>query len=1012
MLARILKVLPASRRVFLIVWPFLAIVLLLVILAAESLAILSAGRAYVEGESLWSKAQKESAMYLLRYAHTRAEQDYFRFVEALKVPLGDRKARIELEKPDPDYAIAYQGFLEGRNHPDDIPGMIELFRRFRHISYIDRAVRLWEDGDGAIAAFQAVGEELHQHISSGRATNASIHAFLDRIYAIDADLTPKADAFSASLGEATRWTKQILLISTIALAVTLVPIGIWLSRRMLKHSEAFEDALRRSEERFQLAVTGSNDGIWDWNIATDEIYYSPRCKELVGCGVDEIDDTREEFDARLHPDDREPTAAAVKAHLAGRGPYDVEFRLKCKSGEYRWFRARGQSVRNAVGRAVRMAGSLSDITDRKTAEAQLYAEKERAQVTLASIGDAVITTDTNGLVEYLNPVAEALTAWHLRDAEGLPLEGLLQIVDEKTHQPTADAIERVLREGRPVKIAANTLLVRRDGEEIAIDHSAAPIRDRSGQITGVVLVFRDVSRERQYAAKLSYQASHDALTGLINRREFEHRLRRALSSAAEFQRHHAVMYLDLDQFKVVNDTCGHPAGDELMRQISAVLQRRLREGDTLARLGGDEFGVLLENCPAEHAARIAEELRQTVADFPFAWHSRTFTLSVSIGVVNVANGLFTLAEVLSAADAACYMAKEKGRNRVQVYHPEDSELSLRQGEMEWVGRIHKALEDGAPVPVRAGDRPHRRNGGRRQARRVAHPHARRARRAGPPDGFHPRRRALQPHARDRPLGDPDCIRHARRYGGRRRARDRHVLDQPVRRVAGRRALAGVRARAVRHLRHLARHDLLRDHRDRGDRQSVEGGALHQRAQGARLPLLARRLRRRHVLLRLSQAPAGRLPEDRRRLREGHARRSHRPRDGRGDQPHRPRDGQEHHRRVRRERAAYWLPCATSGSTSRKGTEWPSPSRSASSSPSCACEVTCPQMRALGKQRALVLNKRRLARDCPRAPCRVLSCTTRAGRRKIAGFARSVALPGAYNTKLTLRRVDDAPIFLR
>ena len=168
--------------------------------------------------------------------------------------------------------------------------------------------------------------------------------------------------------------------------------------------------------------------------------------------------------------------------------------------------------------------------------------------------------------------------------------------------------------------------MRRDGEEIAIDHSAAPIRDRNGQITGVVLVFRDVSRERQYAAKLSYQASHDALTGLINRREFEHRLRRALASAAEFERHHAVMYLDLDQFKVVNDTCGHAAGDELMRQISAVLQRRLREGDTLARLGGDEFGVLLENCPAEHAARIAEELRQTVADFPFAWHSRSFSL--------------------------------------------------------------------------------------------------------------------------------------------------------------------------------------------------------------------------------------------------------------------------------------------------------------------------------------------------------------------------------------------------
>jgi diguanylate cyclase (GGDEF)-like protein/PAS domain S-box-containing protein len=691
--SRIAEVFPIGGKLFLLIWPFLAIVVLLVVLAAESITILSAGRGYVEGESLWSKAQKESVMHLLRYAHTRSEHDYANFVETLKVPLGDRQARIELEKPDPDYRIAYEGFLQGRNHPDDIPGMIMLFRRFRHVSYIDRSITLWTRGDELIEAFQKVGDELHRHIQSGHATTGSIRVYLDRIYAIDAELTPMTDEFSSSLGEATRWTKQVLLLATIALAGTLVPIGIMLSRRMLKHSDAFESALRRSEERFDLAVTGSNDGIWDWNLVSDEVYYSPRCLELIGCSAEDIEPNRAAFDSRIHPDDRRATVAALKAHLASGVQYDVEFRLKCRSGEYRWFRARGQSVRDAGGRAVRMAGSLSDVTDRKTAEAQLYAEKERAQVTLASIGDAVITTDTNGLVEYLNPAAEALTAWPLRDAEGLPLRGLLRLVDEKTHQAAPDPIERVLNEGRPVTIAHNTLLVRRDGEEIAIDHSAAPIRDRGGQISGVVLVFRDVSRERQYAAKLSYQASHDALTGLINRREFEHRLRRALSSAAEFQRHHAVMYLDLDQFKVVNDTCGHPAGDELMRQISAVLQRRLREGDTLARLGGDEFGVLLENCAPEHASRIAEELRQTVADFPFVWHTRTFALSVSIGVVNVANGLFTLTEVLSAADAACYMAKEKGRNRVQVTDPEDSELSLRQGEMEWVGRIHKALEE-------------------------------------------------------------------------------------------------------------------------------------------------------------------------------------------------------------------------------------------------------------------------------------------------------------------------------
>ncbi len=179
---------------------------------------------------------------------------------------------------------------------------------------------------------------------------------------------------------------------------------------------------------------------------------------------------------------------------------------------------------------------------------------------------------------------------------------------------------------------------------------------------------------------------------MINRREFEHRLSLALASARDLGRTHAMLYLDLDQFKIVNDTCGHAAGDELMRQVSMLLQGRLREGDTLARIGGDEFGVILENCSPEHAERIADELRQTVTDFHFVWHDRSFTIGVSIGLVLVAEGPLTLADVLSAGDAACYMAKEKGRNRVQLYHRKDSELAVRHGEMEWVARLHAALD--------------------------------------------------------------------------------------------------------------------------------------------------------------------------------------------------------------------------------------------------------------------------------------------------------------------------------
>jgi diguanylate cyclase (GGDEF)-like protein/PAS domain S-box-containing protein len=609
------------------------------------------------------------------------------------VNLGDRKAREEMEKPDPDYAVAWQGLVEGRTHPDDIPHVIKLYRRFRHVPLIEEVVRVWEQGDLLIEQLIVAAEDLRREVTARSPSQERISAIIDRIYAIDGQLTPLEDRFTKTLGDAGRTTQTLLIVGNLVAAFTLIPIGIFFSHRVVRRRAEAEEALKRSQERFNLAVTGSNDGLWDWAIDTGEVYYSPRFKQLLGLRENEMEGTMAALLSRLHEEDKAAIEAALEAHLQHGAPFDIEMRLATKSGEYRWFRSRGQSVRDSAGKAVRMAGAITDTTDRRLAAAELFAEKERAQVTLASIADGVITTDNDGWVEYLNPVAEELTGWKTEAARGLPLQAVFRIVDETTRKLAPSPIELVLREERTVEMAATSLLVRNDGTEIPIVQSAAPIRARSGKITGVVLVLHDVSSERQYAAKLSYQASHDSLTGLINRAEFEHRLALALKSSAQIGRHHAVMYLDLDQFKVVNDTCGHAAGDQLMRQVSALLQRRLREGDTLARLGGDEFGVLLENCSSENALRIADELRQTVTDFHFAWENRSFNIGVSIGVVNVEDGLFTITDVLSAADAACYMAKEKGRNRVQVYHREDSELTMRHGEMEWVARLQKALEE-------------------------------------------------------------------------------------------------------------------------------------------------------------------------------------------------------------------------------------------------------------------------------------------------------------------------------
>ena len=331
--------------------------------------------------------------------------------------------------------------------------------------------------------------------------------------------------------------------------------------------------------------------------------------------------------------------------------------------------------------------------ERDQAEAALYAEKERALVTLQSIGDAVITTDIEGRVEFLNPVAEALTGWSNSDARGVSLPRVFKIVNEFTRLPVESPVDKVLREGIIVGLANHTVLIARNGREYAIEDSAAPIRARDGRILGVVLVFHDVSEKRKLTHQLSHQARHDALTGLINRSEFESQLEELLDSATNQLKQHALLYLDLDQFKVVNDTCGHGAGDELLRQLTAHIQRKVRESDTFARLGGDEFGVLLENCPLDQALRVATILLDEVRIFRFIWLDKTFAVGVSIGLVAITEASGNSANVLAAADTACYAAKDKGRNRVQVYSPDDSEMAERHGEMHWVARIAKAFEE-------------------------------------------------------------------------------------------------------------------------------------------------------------------------------------------------------------------------------------------------------------------------------------------------------------------------------
>ena len=319
--------------------------------------------------------------------------------------------------------------------------------------------------------------------------------------------------------------------------------------------------------------------------------------------------------------------------------------------------------------------------------------KELAEVTLHSIGDGVVTTDQDGNIGFMNPVVEQMLGVALKDVKGKKLRDLMLILDEETGKEIKNPITQCLNENRSIELDNNCAIQRSDDKEYPVEITVSPIAGNRGEVHGAVIVLHDVREARALQRELSYQASHDPLTGLYNRREFDRELQRALEHTKRDNEEHALCYLDLDQFKIINDTCGHAAGDQLLQKLTAALRGKLRKADTLARLGGDEFGVLLTHCPIERAIEVAEGLRVLIKEFRFVWGDKCFQIGVSVGLVPVTQEQSCAAEILSAADMACYVAKEQGRNRVHVYQLDDENMHHRRNEMGMVSAVRRALAE-------------------------------------------------------------------------------------------------------------------------------------------------------------------------------------------------------------------------------------------------------------------------------------------------------------------------------
>jgi diguanylate cyclase (GGDEF)-like protein/PAS domain S-box-containing protein len=386
------------------------------------------------------------------------------------------------------------------------------------------------------------------------------------------------------------------------------------------------------------------------------------------------------------------TLAVTRALAGQNGPALTEVELADAHGQVTRLELSGSAVESGGRRVVLF-----------TAEEMLPHREQpggatapaRSQLALDSLGEGLLTTDAHGLIDYVNRAAESLTGIRREDAIGKSFGAVMGFVDEHDRRPLPDPVQQCLGSGSRVNLGRRAILIARaTGNELGIEATASPIRGAEGEVAGVAVMLHDVSELRGLTQQMTYQASHDALTGLVNRREFERRLGEALEVARAGRQGHVMCYLDLDRFKAVNDTSGHLAGDNMLREVAALVREAVRDSDTVARLGGDEFGVLLVGCPLEKARQIADDIWRAIGEYRFVWKDRIFSVGVSIGIVELTGESNSLEEIMNAADSACYVAKKQSDSHVHVYSSHDEVVARSRGEIHWLQRLQAALRDG------------------------------------------------------------------------------------------------------------------------------------------------------------------------------------------------------------------------------------------------------------------------------------------------------------------------------
>lgn len=652
-----------QRKLLPVLAIFLSITLVSLLLTFLALGIQSSVRGYVAGEGLWSKTQRDAVFLLARYGLTRDPAYLSRFEQALAVPLGDRAARIELQKPHYDPAIATRGFLQGGNHPEDIAGMIRLFRCCSQISYIEQAIKYWTLGDEHVADMQELARQLKAEIESAAPSEQRIQDILRRLEAVNDSVRPLEAAFTTTLGDAARWVTRLLFLTTASIIFLLIALGGYVSWRIL-------NSIRESEERYRLLLNTANDALividqdsgtmLDVNAKAEQLMGRP-AEALIGSAYgDYLPDPSSRTGHTLPVDEGKLKVVRHKIRNIESGrviPIEVSYSAT------EWG---NHSVRLAI---------IRDISERVQAERDLRV----AANAMSGMVEGVIITDARWRCVSINRAFTDITGYSEADVIGKrPRYPRSRHNDATLLRSIWKAIRK---SGRWQGEIWNQ---RKNGEPYPELLSVSAVEDENGKITHYVGVFNDISAYKEYERRLQHLAHHDALTKLPNRAAFEEHCERALERARRERTQLALLFIDLDGFKSVNDIYGHAVGDRLLETVGQRINGTIRGDDALARVGGDEFTVLLHDIAGpESAAQVAHKLLDVLAQ-EIQVDGQEISIFASIGISFFPSDAGDVQTLVTHADTAMYEAKNRGRNNVQLFTSDmasdtSSRMLLSQG---------------------------------------------------------------------------------------------------------------------------------------------------------------------------------------------------------------------------------------------------------------------------------------------------------------------------------------------